>query len=237
MPVCGAGFAFVAHGTSDRSYNEFRGARDTVYRVGRDAVGNHPSASSLLNRPPARTSCGDTCLSAPGPSRLVPTVLWQRENGTLVERVDLIARLACTPGAARVEAVIAGRRYERSAPDGCLFGDLVFPLQVPDLGAGADAPLRSSSAGMRLENSTRLIPARQCDDVVDDHVRGEIPLTDAGAFGFGQHLTHFLEREELRDHAETDVVGDAAPGRQGRNGTGISWGLLPQTEQYRNALT
>jgi hypothetical protein len=52
---------------------------------------------------------------------------------------------------------------------------------------------------------------RQRDHVVDDDVSGQIPLTDAGAFGLLQNRIHLLARKKSGNHAQADVIGDAAP--------------------------
>lgn len=45
-------------------------------------------------------------------------------------------------------------------------------------------------------------------------MRGQIALAHAGAFGLLQDFTYFLDGKELGNHAEADVIGDPAAGRQ-----------------------
>jgi hypothetical protein len=44
-------------------------------------------------------------------------------------------------------------------------------------------------------------------------MRRQIPFAHTGALGLLQDFTDFLERKELRDHAETDIVGNPAASR------------------------
>jgi alpha-mannosidase len=297
LPLAAAPSLLWHIGTPNRSYGEFRGARDAVYRIGTDtasawprehAIGSHPSIRFQLAQPPAgsyelrlhllfRTTAipvlhldvngrGGNFIPAPQQTdpvndydgnyiphfyrqtlpvalpasflrqgsneiritlsgagalfydaieflhdpaaappacpvsaRLVPTVFWQRENGALVERVDLIARLACSQSPARVEILVAGRRYERSAPAGYVFGDLVFPLQVPDLGAGADATIHIAAGAARLQSTTHLVPARKWKLYVASTTHLDIGYTAPQADALNTHLDNAALALDLID--------------------------------------
>jgi hypothetical protein len=78
---------------------------------------------------------------------------------------------------------------------------------------------------------------RKGDDVVNDDVSREASFLHAGALGFGKNLTNNFKRKELRNHAETDVVGDPDSRGQRCNSTGHFWGLLPKQDRMEMLLS
>ncbi len=92
-----------------------------------------------------------------------------------------------------------------------LAGDLHFGRRV-------EQPLHAFQQATQHLAIRRPHIQRQCDDVIDHHMRRQIAFADAGTIGLLQDLMDFLGGKELGNDAEADVVRDTAAGRQRRNG-------------------